>query len=415
MRLGYDIRVLNLRILLVIAAISFSATPATATQTIAGTKCQVKGQIKTIAKKSFVCTSKGQKSVWVEMVQPKSPASPKNPGPIATPQPTPTPSKSPVTKVVAPISPEITTLGNLVTSKMSSASPSLVTVDFRVSPTQVSKQLGVIAEDGLQSILLLSGALGMKFSKPVTVLVGERDWLIPQLPGNTWCMDPVSGVPGSASAGFCGLESGIIFMSVDGFLTENGRKIERDFTQEKDKLLVSFSFTHEIFHWVQAEAASQYAGSKGFFNPYWLNEGGANFAAMVAQSYLSKKPFSEMRTYITSYANCVMQSEKLEVASYLLNSGQRSNCGAYYAGYLWSEYLVASTGDLGSLINLAKYKSATDSLTWNPNNEQLFSEQRLNALLKAAYGFDLTTFASKAESYENQATNALRNWLQKNS
>lgn len=406
--LRYDTRVRRLNYLLMIAALTISTLPSTAAQSIAGTKCQIKGQTKISAKKTFICTSKSNTLVWVEKASPKGPAS------TFSPQPSPTPSKSTPVKVVVPTSPEIVTLENLVKSKMESAIASPVTINFRVAPTHVSKQLGVIADEGLQSILRLSGAIGMKFSKPVTVLVGERDWLIPQLPANTWCLDPVSGVPGSASAGFCGLESGVIFLSTDGFLTENGRKIERDFTEEKDKRLVSFSFTHEIFHWVQAEATSQYAGSKGFFNPYWLNEGGANFAAMAAQSYLLKKPFSQMRTYITSYTNCVMQAEKIDLSSYLINTGQPSHCGAYYAGYLWSEYLVASTGDLGSLVNLAKYKSVIESLTWNPNNEQLYSEQRLNALLKSAYNVDFATFGSKAESYERESTLALRDWLQKN-
>jgi hypothetical protein len=162
---------------------------------------------------------------------------------------------------------------------------------------------------------------------------------------------------------------------------------------------------------MQGEAASQYAQSRGFYNPFWLNEGGANFGAMMSQAYIYKVPFSQIRVFIATYSTCVMSAKPTLIKDSIRNAGQ-SNCGPYYAGYLWSEYLVASTGDFGSLIDLAKQNEKVGSeLTYDPNKPDEFEEKKLALSLKYGYAIDFNTFITNAQAYSDAATKQLRQWL----
>lgn len=385
-----------------------SATAAVKT----GDKCSKAGVTSIVAGKKYTCIKSGKKLVWNKGVTIK-PALKPNSSPSPTPRPT--TSTGQQSSIPLPSSPEIEKLDLLVANALKSAKPVNATVDFQVGPGKEVAILAAIAKDTLDSTLLIAGILGIEFSKPIKAYIGTREWLTPKMPAGTWCVDPVIGVPGSGSGGFCGLDTGVIFVSIDGYLDETGSSRKRDFTKNPDKILISFGFVHEMVHWMQGEATVKYANIKGFYNPYWLNEGGANFAAMVAQAYLYKMPFSKIRTYIGTYGACVFSSDSIKLADYTRNSGQKNVCGPYYSGYLWSEYLVATTGDIKSLLELAKQHSRVESeVVWDPNKQDEFDQKRLALSLKYQYGIEFDSFIREAESYAKAASGKLGVWLMAN-
>jgi hypothetical protein len=382
----------------------------------AGDRCTKAGITSVAAGKKFTCIKSGKKLIWNKGVALRAAAKPQ-----VTPTATdiPTTSTNPTVKpsfTPIPSSKEIEKLDLLVANALKSARPVSATVDFQVGPGSEVAILASIAKDSLDSALLIAGILGIEFSKPIKAYIGTREWLTPKMPAGTWCVDPVIGVPGSGSGGFCGLDSGVIFISLDGYLDDTGNGKNRDFTKNPDKILVSFGFVHEMVHWMQGEATVKYAKIKGLYNPYWLNEGGANFGAMISQAYLYKVPFSKIRTYITNYSGCVFSSDAIKIVDYISNTGQKNVCGPYYSGYLWSEYLVATTGDIKSLLDLAKQQSKVDNeVTWDPNKPEEFNEKRLAVSLKNQYGIDFQSFVQEAESYAKAASKKLALWLQANS
>ena len=417
-------RTLRLVVVFLLSAISIPISQAAIT---GGARCTKLGQVVTSGGKKFTCVKSGKVLVWnkgvVEVKPTPSPIRPTpsvspsvQPSPSATPSPTPsisekpTPSKSPV-----PMSLEIKKVDDLVAGKLENVKAPDAKVIFEVGPGKQSAELAEIARDAVDGSLRLATVLGIEITKPIKVYVGERDWLTPRMPAGSWCADPLIGVPGPASAGFCGLDSGVLFLSVSGYLEEGNRKVARDFTRNPDRLLISFSFAHEIIHWLQGEATTKYAKLKGLYNPYWLNEGGANLAATIVQAYLNRTSYSEMRTYLTSYSSCIQSVMNLRVTDYITNVGQQNICGAYYFGFLWSEYLVSKTGDLNALLNLAKQQPKVDSeVTWDPNNVQKYNEDRLVVSLKYQYGLAFESFVSGAEEYSRTSTTELRSWLSNN-
>lgn len=367
----------------------------------------------------FTCLKSGKKLVWgkgVKVISSASNTNPKGDFSTSTPTPSPTPTNTPTQPAIVPVpnSPEIAKLDQIIDAALKNAKPSNATVDFQVGPGKEVEILGAIAKDSLDSALLIAGILGIEFSKPVKVYVGTREWLMPKMPTGTWCVDPIIGVPGSGSGGFCGIDNGVIFISIDGYLNEPGSG-KRDFSKNPDKILVSYGFVHEMVHWMQAEATVKYAKMKGFYNSYWLNEGGANFGAMMAQAYLYKVPFSKIRTYIATYRNCISQSEKIKIKDYITNKGQSNICGPYYSGYLWTEYLVSSTGDIGALINLARQNAKFESeVKWDPTKPEEYDQARLAVSLKYQYGIDFEEFVKSAEKYSNEASISLGEWFKAN-
>ena len=386
----------------------------------AGSKCVKAGATSISGGKKFTCVKSGTKLVWNKGVAIKpTPAVTKVPESSPTSSPVPTPSATTATakptSAPFPQSPEIEKLDSLISSALQSAKPAKATIDLQVGPGKEVAILGEIARESLDSALLIAGILGIEFSKPIKAYVGTRDWLTPKMPAGTWCTDPVMGVPGYGSGGFCGLESGVIFISIDGYLEGGGSNSKRDFSKNPDKILVSFTFVHEMVHWMQGEATLKYANIKGLYNSYWLNEGGANFAAMMGQAYIYNLPFSKIRTYIATYGQCIFSSDSLKLTDYIRNIGQKNNCGAYYSGYLWSEYLVATTGDIGSLVNLAKQQSKVDSeVVWDPNKPDEYEQKRLAVSLKYQYGIEFEAFVRGAESYAKNASEKLGIWIQAN-
>ena len=367
----------------------------------AGSKCTKVNATSISGGKKFTCIRSGTKMVW-------------NKGVAIKPTVTQTPSAQSA-KASFPQSPEIEKLDLLVSSALKSAKPVKATIDLQVGPGKEVAILGEIAKQSLDSTLLVAGILGIEFSKPIRAYVGTREWLTPKMPTGTWCADPLIGAPGSGAGGFCGLDSGVIFINIDGYLEELGSNNKRDFTRNPDKILVSFTFVHEMMHWIQGEATMKYANSEGFYNPYWLNEGGANFAAMMGQAYMYQLPFSNVRTYIATYGQCIFNSNSLKLADYIRNVGQKNNCGAYYLGYLWSEYIVATTGDIGSLVNLAKQSTKVDEeVVWDPNKPDEYDQKRLQVSLKYQFGIDFEAFVRGAELYSKVATERLGIWFRSN-
>ena len=126
-------------------------------------------------------------------------------------------------------------------------------------------------------------------------------------------------------------------------------------------------------------------------------------------------PFSKIRTYIATYSNCIGISEMIKVKDYITNNGPTNNCGPYYAGYLWTEYLVAKTGDVGSLVNLAKQGEKFDrEVIWNPEKVEEYNEKRLALSLKYQYGIEYEEFVKGAEEYSRDASAALAKWSRAN-
>ena len=394
------------RKLILLLSLALVAVPLDATAAVsAGTSCKKIGSTALSNGKKFTCIKVGKKFVWDKGVLQKAAAKPK---PTTTSPPT-------IQKLNYPTSPEVQKLDLLLQNAFSTATPAQAKIDFQVGPGKESAQIAEIAKVSVESALVVASILKINLSTPLTIYIGNRDWLAPKMPAGTWCADPMMGVPGSASAGFCGLNNGVAFLSVDGLTENDGKKISRDFTKTPDRFFLSFVFTHELFHAMQGEASSQYAQSRGFYNPYWLNEGGANFGAMMSQAYIYKVPFSQIRVYIATYSSCVLSQKPTLIKDFIRNAGQTNVCGPYYDGYLWSEFFVASTGDFGSLIDLAKQNEKVGSeLTYDPNRPDEFEEKKLALSMKNGYGIDFNTFTANAQAYSDASTLQLRQWLSAN-
>ena len=375
------------------------AAPLHATAAVtAGSPCKKIASTTIAGGKKFTCIKVGKKLVWNKGVLQK-----------ASTKPTPTPTTQ---KLDFPISPEIQKLDQLVQQAFSAAKPAEANIDIQVGPGKESAQIAEIAKESLKSALLMASILKIKLVTPLTVYIGNRDWLTPKMPAGTWCADPMMGVPGPAGGGFCGLSTQVIFLSVDGLMENDGKKISRDFTKTPDRLFISFGFVHELLHAMQGEASMQYAQYKGNYNPYWLNEGGANFGAMMSQAYLYKIPFSQIRVYIATYSSCVLSQKPTLIKDFIKNTGQPNVCGPYYDGYLWTEYLVASTGDFGAMVDLAKQNDKVGSeLTYDPSKPDEFEEKKLALSMKYGYAIDFNTFITNAQAYSDAATLQLRKWL----
>jgi hypothetical protein len=383
------------------------AAPLHATAAVtAGSPCKKIASTTIAGGKKFTCIKAGKKLVWDKGVLQKA---------STKPSPTPTTPATATQKLDFPISPEIQKLDQLVQQAFSAAKPAEANIDIQVGPGKESAQIAEIAKESLNSALLMASILKIKLVTPLTVYIGNRDWLTPKMPAGTWCADPMMGVPGPAGGGFCGLSTRVIFLSVDGLMENDGKKISRDFTKTPDRLFISFGFVHELLHAMQGEASMQYAQYKGNYNPYWLNEGGANFGAMMSQAYLYKIPFSQIRVYIATYSSCVLSQKPTLIKDFIKNTGQPNVCGPYYDGYLWTEYLVASTGDFGAMVDLAKQNEKVGSeLTYDPSKPDEFEEKKLALSMKYGYAIDFNTFITNAQAYSDAATLQLRKWLSAN-
>jgi hypothetical protein len=388
-------------IVLAITAIimpSFMTTSTAATK--AGTPCSKVGNISIASGKKFTCIKVGKKLIWNNGVAQKT-----------TNKPTPQPSKSP-TILIYPTSSEILKIDRLVESAFANAKPAQATIDFQVGPGVESAEIAAIAKASLPSALVVASAMNIELTTPLTIYIGNRDWLAPKMPAGTWCSDPMMGVPGPASAGFCGISTGVVFLSVDGYLEIDGKKITRNFSTIEDRHLVSMSFTHELIHVMQGEAAFKYAQTKGNYNPYWLSEGGANVGALMAQAHLHKIPYSQARVFIASYSSCIFNSKQAMLKDYIVSSGQNNVCGAYYDGFHWSEYLVASSNNLASLIDLPKQNERVgNELVWDPNKQAEFNLNKLALSLKYGYSINFEEFTTNAYSYAERSTAQLLQWL----
>jgi len=160
---------------------------------------------------------------------------------------------------------------------------------------------------------------------------------------------------------------------------------------------------------MQAEVSRKYTGSRGNFNQFWLNEGGANVASALVLSATEKISYREARTWISTYRNCMERPELLKLMDFNVNSG--GNCGPYFAGFFWSEYLIAQSGEIGALLNLAKTsRSAFDEIIYDPNNLPRFEGERLRVSLREIYKIELDKFVPKADEYFVKASNELKAW-----
>ena len=387
---------------LIVLALSAVILPSLSTSAIAapksGASCSKAGAISIVSGKKFTCIKVGKKLIWDKGVLQK---------PIS--KPTPQPSKSPTT-LIYPTSSEILKIDQLVEKAFANAKPVPATIEFQVGPGAESAEIAAIAKASLPSALVVAAAMQIDLKTPLTIYIGKRDWLAPKMPSGTWCSEPM-GVPGPASAGFCGLSTGTVFLNVDGYLENNGRKITRDYSKIEDRHLISWSFTHEIIHFVQAEASFQYAQYNGNYNPFWLNEGGANVGALMALAHLYKIPYSQARVGIASYANCIGNFKPSQIKDHIINTGQ-SNCGPYYEGFLWSEYLIASSGSISSLIDLAKQNETVGrELVWDPNKEIEFNLNKLALSMKYGYSINFDEFTTGALGYAERSTAQLLQWL----
>jgi hypothetical protein len=387
---------MRLRRKLAVLAISAALLPTVTAPSHAaiksGAPCSKVGSTSIASGKKFTCVKAGKKLIWDKGVPQKA--------------------TSKATSLIYPTSPEILAIDRIVAAALVNAKPAQATIDFQVGPGKESSEIAAIARASLPSALVVASAMKIELRTPLIIYVGKRDWLTPRMPADTWCSNPMMGVPGPASAGFCGLSTGTVFLSVDGYLETEGRPISRDFSKIEDRHLISMSFIHELIHVMQGEAALQYAQSKGNYNPHWLSEGGANVGALIAQSHLHKIPYSQARVFIASYASCIGNYKPSVIKDYIINTGQRNNCGPYYDGFLWSEYLVASSGSLSSLIDLAKQNEKVGAeLVWDPDKEAEFNLNKLALSLKYGYSISFDAFTAGAYAHAQRSTEQLRHWL----
>ena len=387
----------TLKVLVLVMVLATSSLSQANAAVKAGASCKKLGQTVIQGKSSYKCVKSGKKLIWAILKK-------------ATPSSTPSPSPT-VAKVALPTSPEIEKIESLLGELVSQTKLTKTAVELIVGPGGENQYLASIVQANIENSLQIAQALGFEFSRSYKVYVGDQQWLIPFMPEGTWCASKEGGVPAGSNAGFCGMDSGVIFLNRTGFLFHQGtsRPIQRDFTQGEDRRIISISFAHEIFHAMQAEVSRKYTGSRGNFNQFWLNEGGANVASALVLSATEKIPYREARTWVSSYRNCMERPEQYKLMDFNVNSG--SACGPYFAGFFWSEYLIAQSGEIGALLNLAKTsRSAFDEIIYDSNNLPRFEGDRLKVSLREVYKIDLDKFVPKADEYFVKSSNELKAW-----
>jgi hypothetical protein len=386
-------RTLKILVLVIIFATSSLSQASPAVK--AGTSCKKLGQTTIQGKSAYKCVKSGKKLIWSIVKK-------------TTPSPTPTPT---VAKVALPTSPEIQKIESLVSALVSQTKPTKTALEVIVGPGEENRVLASIVEANIEISLQIAEALGFEFSRSYKVYVGDQEWLIPFMPEGTWCASKDGGVPAGSNAGFCGMDSGVLFLNRTGFLFNGSRPIPRDFTKGEDRRIISISFTHEIFHAMQAEVSRKYTGSRGYFNQFWLNEGGANVAGALALSAVEKITYGEARTWVSTYRNCMERPEQYKLMDFNINSGKEGVCGPYFAGFFWSEYLIAQSGEIGALLSLAKTnRSAFDEVNYDPNDLPRYEGDRLKVSLREIYKIDVDQFVPKADEYFVKASNELKAW-----
>jgi hypothetical protein len=103
--------------------------------------------------------------------------------------------------------------------------------------------------------------------------------------------------------------------------------------------------------------------------------------------------------------------EQYKLMDFNVNAGRAGTCGPYFAGFFWSEYLIAQSGEIGALLNLAKTsRSAFDEISYDPNNLPRFEGDRLKVSLREVYKIDIDQFVPKADEYFVKSSNELKSW-----
>ena len=389
------VRTLKVLILVMVFATS-SVSPANAAVK-AGASCKKLGQTAIQGKNSYKCVKSGKKLIWSTVKK-------------TTASPTPTPSPA-AANVALPTSPEIEKIESLLGELVSRIKPTKTAIEVIVGPGEENRYLASIWQEIIEVSLQISEALGFELSRSYKAYVGDQEWLIPFMPEGTWCASKEGGVPAGSIAGFCGMDNGVLFLNRTGLLFSGSRPIPRDFTKGDDRRLVNISFPHEIFHAMQAEVSRKYTGSKGNFNQFWLNEGGANVVSALALSVGEKIPYREARTWVSRYRNCMDRPEEYKLMDFNVNTGRAGTCGPYFAGFFWSEYLIAQSGEIGALLNLAKTSRSTfDEISYDPNNLPRFEGDRLKVSLREVYKIDIDQFVPNAEKYFVKSSNDLKSW-----
>jgi hypothetical protein len=389
------VRTLKVLILVMVFATS-SVSPANAAVK-AGASCKKLGQTAIQGKNSYKCVKSGKKLIWSTVKK-------------TTASPTPTPSPA-AANVALPTSPEIEKIESLLGELVSRIKPTKTAIEVIVGPGEENRYLASIWQENIEVSLQISEALGFELSRSYKAYVGDQEWLIPFMPEGTWCASKEGGVPAGSIAGFCGMDNGVLFLNRTGLLFSGSRPIPRDFTKGDDRRLVNISFPHEIFHAMQAEVSRKYTGSKGNFNQFWLNEGGANVVSALALSVGEKIPYREARTWVSRYRNCMDRPEEYKLMDFNVNTGRAGTCGPYFAGFFWSEYLIAQSGEIGALLNLAKTSRSTfDEISYDPNNLPRFEGDRLKVSLREVYKIDIDQFVPNAEKYFVKSSNDLKSW-----
>lgn len=389
------VRTLKILVLVIVFATSSLSQANAAVK--AGASCKKLGQTAIQGNSSYKCVKSGKKLIWSIVKK-------------TTSVPTPTPSPA-AANVALPTSPEIEKIESLLGELVSQTKPTKAALEVIVGPGEENRYLAGIVQANIEISLQIAEALGFEFSRSYKVYVGDQQWLIPFMPEGTWCASKESGVPAGSNAGFCGMDSGVIFLNRTGFLFDGTRPIPRDFTKGEDRRIISISFAHEIFHAMQAEVSRKYTGSKGNFNQFWLNEGGANVASALVLSATEKITYREARTWVSTYRNCMERPEQYKLMDFNVNAGRAGTCGPYFAGFFWSEYLIAQSGEIGALLNLAKTsRSAFDEISYDPNNLPRFEDDRLKVSLREVYKIDIDQFVPKADEYFVKSSNELKSW-----
>ena len=389
------VRTLKILVLVIVFATSSLSQANAAVK--AGASCKKLGQTAIQGNSSYKCVKSGKKLIWSIVKK-------------TTSVPTPTPSPA-AANVALPTSPEIEKIESLLGELVSQTKPTKAALEVIVGPGEENRYLAGIVQANIEISLQIAEALGFEFSRSYKVYVGDQQWLIPLMPEGTWCASKEGGVPAGSNAGFCGMDSGVIFLNRTGFLFDGTRPIPRDFTKGEDRRIISISFAHEIFHAMQAEVSRKYTGSKGNFNQFWLNEGGANVASALVLSATEKITYREARTWVSTYRNCMERPEQYKLMDFNVNAGRAGTCGPYFAGFFWSEYLIAQSGEIGALLNLAKTsRSAFDEISYDPNNLPRFEGDRMKVSLREVYKIDIDQFVPKADEYFVKSSNELKSW-----
>jgi hypothetical protein len=300
----------------------------------AGAKCTQKGVVKIVKGKKFVCSKSKTSLIWrVSNPDPK-------PDVIE-----PTDTKPKLLDVFGnETSAEALIIDKLADIAWEKGKPG----DLKINTEIHERVKGKLWAEDASTIMPFITRIMDGVGAPVT---GEVDWYVwwdlaslrPKLPDNCWAKYDGAFVASATGAGYCIPKTIFIFYdayqqwySPAGFLEK--------YPNEWDKYGLIGVAAGEVAHFSQNIYGDKFNHRSANFYPAWLREGPSVLYSALAYAKFANLPYSTVRNLALRHFN-LPNCGNIPMTDLLMFNQSSSFC-EYYGGFLASEYLVASTGDI---------------------------------------------------------------------